>query len=81
KAEMEEYKALEVFEQLATPLQWSTHLILKSKMKLYGTKSFPRNTEENDEQVDAESGYIEFKHYNELREKRLNLEAEQSIYF
>ncbi|CAF2024685.1 unnamed protein product, partial [Rotaria magnacalcarata] len=36
---MEEYKALEVFEQLATPLQWSTHLILKSKMKLYGTKS------------------------------------------
>ncbi|CAF1622609.1 unnamed protein product [Rotaria magnacalcarata] len=39
KAEMEEYKALEVFEQLATPLQWSTHLIFKSKMKLYGTKS------------------------------------------
>ncbi|CAF3915378.1 unnamed protein product [Rotaria magnacalcarata] len=36
---MEEYKALEVFEQLATPLQWSTHLVLKSKMKLYGTKS------------------------------------------
>ncbi|CAF1372016.1 unnamed protein product [Rotaria magnacalcarata] len=159
---MEEYKALEVFEQLATPLQWSTHLVLKSKMKLYGTKSknylastkrvkydlppkfisnidftfkidesifnedeaqalynqmrhitkeyriqamslyvqstnreceiltdeikhiiegFPINTEENDEQVDAESGYIEFKHYNELREKRLNLEAEKSIYF
>ncbi|CAM4928316.1 unnamed protein product [Rotaria socialis] len=159
---MEEYKALEVFEQLATPLQWTAHLILKSKMKLYGTKSknylsatkrveydlppkfisnidftfkidesifnkdeaqalynqmrhitkeyrvqamslyvqstnreceiltdeikhiiegFPRNTEENDEQVDAESGYTEFKHYNELREKRLNLEAEQSIYF
>ncbi|CAF5165510.1 unnamed protein product, partial [Rotaria magnacalcarata] len=23
----------------------------------------------------------EFKHYNELREKRLNLEVEQSIYF
>ncbi|CAF2070781.1 unnamed protein product, partial [Rotaria magnacalcarata] len=44
-------------------------------------EGFPRNTEENDEQVDAESGYIEFKHYNELREKRLNLEAEQSIYF
>ncbi|CAF1440945.1 unnamed protein product [Rotaria magnacalcarata] len=39
KAEMEEYKALQVFEQLATPLQWSTHLIFKSKMKLYGTKS------------------------------------------
>ncbi|CAF4876470.1 unnamed protein product [Rotaria socialis] len=44
-------------------------------------EGFPRNTEENDEQVDAESGYTEFKHYNELREKRLNLEAEQSIYF
>ncbi|CAF3994804.1 unnamed protein product [Rotaria magnacalcarata] len=44
-------------------------------------EGFPRNTEENDEQVDAESGYIEFKHYNELREKRLNLEVEQSIYF
>ncbi|CAF2059955.1 unnamed protein product, partial [Rotaria magnacalcarata] len=44
-------------------------------------EGFPRNTEENDEQVDAESGYTDFKHYNELREKILNLEAEQSIYF
>ncbi|CAF2122866.1 unnamed protein product, partial [Rotaria magnacalcarata] len=44
-------------------------------------EGFPRNTEENDEQVGAESGYIEFKHYNELREKRLNLDAERSIYF
>ena len=158
---MEEYKALEVFEQIATPMQWNTHLILKSKMKLWTTKNknylaatkrveydlppkfisnidftfkidesifnkdeaqalynqmhhitkeyriptmllyvqstnrereiltdemnniiegFPKH-EANDEQVDAESGYIEFKHYNELREKRYNLEAEQSIYF
>ncbi|CAF4481569.1 unnamed protein product, partial [Rotaria magnacalcarata] len=39
--------------------------------------------EENNAIIDAEddSGYIEFKHYNELREKRYNLEAEQSLYF
>ncbi|CAF3331449.1 unnamed protein product [Rotaria socialis] len=33
--------------------------------------------------IDAEddSGYLEFKHYNELHEKRYNLETEQSLYF
>ncbi|CAF5206683.1 unnamed protein product, partial [Rotaria magnacalcarata] len=44
---------------------------------------FPK--EENNEIMidDAEddAGYIEFKRYNELREKRYNLEAEQSFYF
>ncbi|CAF5085741.1 unnamed protein product, partial [Rotaria sp. Silwood1] len=36
---------------------------------------------ENDDGFDAEPGYAAFKYYHELREKRLNLEAEQSIYF
>jgi hypothetical protein len=42
---------------------------------------FPK--EENNTIIDTEDdlGYIEFKHYNELREKRYNLEAEQSLYF
>ncbi|CAF2137892.1 unnamed protein product [Rotaria magnacalcarata] len=33
--------------------------------------------------IDAEddAGYIEFERYNELREKRYNLEAEQALYF
>ncbi|CAF3464962.1 unnamed protein product, partial [Rotaria sp. Silwood2] len=46
---------------------------------LQSTTRFPK--EENDERFDVESGYIEFKRYNELREKRYNLEAEQSLYF
>ncbi|CAF4617104.1 unnamed protein product, partial [Rotaria sp. Silwood2] len=160
RAEIKEYKALASFEQIANPVQWNTHLILKPKMKLWNTKNknylaatkrieydispkfisnidftfkldetifnkdeaqtlynqmrqltkdyrtqamslflqsttreqeiltneiehiiegFPK--EENDERFDVESGYIEFKRYNELREKRYNLEAEQSLYF
>ena len=39
---------------------------------------FPR---ENDDGFDAEPGHAAFKHYQDLREKRMNLEAEQSIYF
>ncbi|CAF1341555.1 unnamed protein product [Rotaria sp. Silwood1] len=31
--------------------------------------------------IESDAGYIAFKHYNELREKRFNFEAEQSIYF
>ena len=39
--------------------------------------------QENDERfnVEADLGSRAFKQYNDLREKRLNLEAEQSIYF
>jgi len=39
KAQMEEYKALEDFEQIATPAQRNIHLILKPKMKLWSTKN------------------------------------------
>ncbi|CAF5187161.1 unnamed protein product, partial [Rotaria magnacalcarata] len=39
KAEMEEYKALEHFEQIASPTQWNAHLFLKSKMKQWSTKN------------------------------------------
>ena len=31
--------------------------------------------------MDGERGFAAFAHYNELREKRMNLETEQSIYF
>ncbi|CAF1292873.1 unnamed protein product, partial [Rotaria sordida] len=41
-------------------------------------EGFPQ---ENDEGFDAEPGHAAFKHYHNLREKRLNLEAEQSIHF
>ncbi|CAF5111312.1 unnamed protein product [Rotaria sp. Silwood1] len=159
KAEMEEFKALEDFEQVTTPSQWTIHLMLKSKVKVYSTKnknyriatkrveydllpkfidkidfsfkidesvvgkdeaqamydqmrkttkdfrtqamklyvqslarehellsneikrtieSFPKD---NDEGFDAEASYASFKHYHELREKRLNLELEQSLHF
>ncbi|CAF1372469.1 unnamed protein product [Rotaria sordida] len=37
--------------------------------------------QDNDEGFDAEPGYAAFKHYHDLREKRLKLEAEQSTYF
>ncbi|CAF2071210.1 unnamed protein product, partial [Rotaria magnacalcarata] len=36
---MEEYKALEHFEQIASPTQWNAHLFLKSKMKQWSTKN------------------------------------------
>jgi hypothetical protein len=42
-------------------------------------EGFPK--ENDDEELDADPGYLAFKYYDELREKRLNLEAEQSIYF
>ncbi|CAF1345140.1 unnamed protein product [Rotaria sordida] len=159
KIQMDEFKALEDFEQIATPSQWNIHLILKPKMKLWSTKnknylaatkrveydmpprfiekvdlsfkidesiisqdeaqatynqmkqitkdfrieamtlyvqSLARENElltdeikriitgfpqDNDEGFDAEPGYAAFKHYHDLREKRLKLEAEQSIHF
>ena len=159
KAQMEEFKALEDFQQIATPLQWNIHLTLKTKLKTWSTKNknyrtvikrveydlppkfisktelsfkvdesilsaqeaqvlyndmrrltkdyrtqamtlyvqsttreyellsseidqiikgFPR---ENDDGFDCEPGFAAFKHYNDLREKRYNLEADLSIYF
>ena len=39
KAQMEEFKPLEDFEQLATPAQWNVHLILKPKMKTWSIKN------------------------------------------
>jgi secreted Zn-dependent insulinase-like peptidase len=38
-------------------------------------------SQENIHGIDAETNFAAFKHYNELREKRLNLEAQQSVYF
>ncbi|CAF5149860.1 unnamed protein product, partial [Rotaria sp. Silwood1] len=159
KAQFDEFKALEEFEQIATPSQWNIHLALKPKVKLWSTKnknylavlkrveydmppkfiekvdlsfkidesiinqdevqatynqmrqitkefrtqamtlyvqSLGRENEllsneikrvvegfpqENDEGFDAEPGHAAFKQFHDLREKRLNLEAEQSIYF
>jgi hypothetical protein len=159
KAQMEEFKALEDFHQIATPLQWNIHLTLKPKLKTWSIKNknyrtatkrveydlppkFISKTEfnfkldesilcpeeaqalydqmrqvtkeyrtqamtlyiqattreyellsneinqiikgfpqENDDGFDAEPGFASFKHYNELREKRFNLEANLSIYF
>ena len=39
RVQMEEFKALEDFEQIATPLQWNIHLTLKPRMKLWSTKN------------------------------------------
>ena len=41
-------------------------------------EGFPK---ENNDEFNAESCFIAFKHYHDLREKRFDLEAEQSIYF
>ncbi|CAF4340872.1 unnamed protein product, partial [Rotaria magnacalcarata] len=159
KAQMDEFKALEDFEQIATPSQWNIHLMLKPKVKLCSTKnknyliatkrieyglppkfinkmdfvfkidesivnkdemqimynqmrqtikdfhtqamtlyvqSLAREHElltneikriiegfpnENDDGFDAEAGYAAFRQYHQLREKRFNLEVNQSIYF
>ncbi|CAF4190551.1 unnamed protein product, partial [Rotaria sordida] len=40
-----------------------------------------RFPQENDDGFDAEPGYAAFKQYHELREKRMKLEIEQSLYF
>ncbi|CAF3229367.1 unnamed protein product [Rotaria sp. Silwood2] len=159
--QIDEYKALEDFKEIANPNQWNIHLMLKSKMKQWSTKNknyitaakrieydlppkfissasctfkidesivskeeaqilydqmrqltkdyrmqamsiylramtrekeILKNeidniikgfTQENTEDYDIEldSGYIAFKYYNELREKRLNLEAQKAGYF
>jgi len=42
-------------------------------------EGFPK--ENDNKELDAEPGFLAFKYYDELREKRFNLEAEQSIYF
>ena len=159
KLQMEEFKALEDFEQIATPLQWNIHLSIKPKLKIWTTKTknfvtasrrvqhdlppafiskidfsfkvdesmvpkeeaqelydqmrqitrnyrssamnlylqtmarekdlideeikriiegFPK---ENDHGVDAEPGFAAYKQYQGLREKRMNLEVDQSILF
>ncbi|CAF4604289.1 unnamed protein product, partial [Rotaria socialis] len=39
RVEMEEYNALELFKQIASPTQWNAHLFLKSKMKQWSTVS------------------------------------------
>ncbi|CAF3348949.1 unnamed protein product, partial [Rotaria socialis] len=39
RAEMEEYKVLELFKQIASPTQWNAHLFLKPKMKQWSTKN------------------------------------------
>ncbi|CAF4310927.1 unnamed protein product, partial [Rotaria magnacalcarata] len=144
QVQMEEYKALEDFKEIATPNQWNIHLILKPKIKQWSIKNknylaatkrveydlppkFITNADftfridesiigkeeaqilydqmrqltkeyrmqtmslylqigilpENNEVLNGEDdpGSLAFKHYNDLREKRLNLEAEQSLYF
>ncbi|CAF5181202.1 unnamed protein product, partial [Rotaria magnacalcarata] len=37
--------------------------------------------QEKDQGFGAAPGHVAFRHYHELREKRLNLEVEQSLYF
>jgi len=156
KAQMEEYKALEDFEQSTTPAHWNIHLALKPKVKIWSTKNknhqiLMKRIEYDlppkfiskidfsfriDESIinpqEAQALYDEmrrltksfrneamlkyeqaatrekelvkmeidrmienvpfstdldeiscaaFKQYHKLREKRLNLEAEQSVYF
>ncbi|CAF2096381.1 unnamed protein product [Rotaria magnacalcarata] len=39
KAQMDEFRALEDFQQIATPSQWNIHLMLKPKVKLCSTKA------------------------------------------
>ncbi|CAF4295352.1 unnamed protein product [Rotaria sordida] len=39
KVQMDEFKALEDFEQIATPAQSNTHFLFKPKMKLWLTKN------------------------------------------
>ncbi|CAM4851878.1 unnamed protein product [Rotaria magnacalcarata] len=119
QVQMEEYKALEDFKEIATTNQWNIHLILKPKIKQWRkeeaqisydqmrqlTKEYRMQTmslylqsvtrereiltdetkniikgilPENNEVLNGEDdpGSLAFKHYNDLREKRLNVEAE-----
>ena len=41
-------------------------------------EGFPK---ENDDGFDCEAGYAAFKQYQELREKRINLEIQQTVHF
>ncbi|CAF1255288.1 unnamed protein product [Rotaria sordida] len=51
--------------------------ILSNEIKCI-VETFPQ---ENDDGFDAEPGFAAFKQYHELREKRMKLEIEQSLYF
>ncbi|CAF2019601.1 unnamed protein product [Rotaria magnacalcarata] len=53
------------------------HELLTNEIKRI-IEGFPQ---ENDDGFDAEAGCAAFKQYHELREKRFNLETDQSIYF
>ena len=53
------------------------HELLTNEIKRI-IEGFPS---ENDDGFDAEAGCAAFKQYHELREKRFNLETDQSIYF
>ena len=158
RAQMEEYKALQDFQEAATPNQWNIHLMLKQKMKTWNTKNkhyltaakrvdydlppkfisninltfridesimskeeaqilydqmrqltkeyrsqamslhLQATTREReiltaeieqiieglsheDDNQESHTGVSAFKHYDELRKARMNLEAEQSLYF
>ncbi|CAF2099242.1 unnamed protein product [Rotaria magnacalcarata] len=147
---MDEFKALEDFEQIATPSQWNIHLMIKPKVKLCSTKaknyvlatkrveydlppkfiskidltfkidesivdkdeiqatynkmrqitkdfrtqamkliSKKRKKGDDDSNAeataeasfDAEAGFAAFKQYHQLRQKRFDLEVNQSYYF
>ena len=54
------------------------HELLEAEIKQI-TEGFPKVN--SDDGMDDEASFAAFKHYHELREKRLKLETDQAIYF
>ena len=81
KLQMEEFKALEDFEQIATPLQWNIHLSIKPKMKLWATKTKNFTTASRRVQFDLLPAFINKVEFSfKVDESIISKEEAQELY-
>ncbi|CAF1033611.1 unnamed protein product [Rotaria sordida] len=81
KAQKEEYKALEDFQQVATPNHWNTHLMLKPKIKLWSTKNKNYRTITERIKLDLPPKFISNVDFNfKIDESLVNQEESQVLY-
>ena len=81
RAQMEEFKSLEDFEQIATPLQWNIHLTLKPKIKTCSTKSKNYKTATKRVEYDLPPKFIEKTDFSfKVDESIVSQEESQALY-
>ncbi|CAF5013744.1 unnamed protein product, partial [Rotaria sp. Silwood1] len=81
KAQLDEFKALEEFEQIATPAQWNIHLTIKPKIKLWSTKNKNYLTATKRVEYDIPPKFIEKVDFSfKIDESIINQEEAQATY-